>query len=294
MLSSNVDSVSFLQQHLDRLQFETPLGGGPGMRHFELPHRVHDDLGDDEPRVDFVVGGDHVPRCMVSAGSTKAVFVGLHVLLPVLPLVNVSSAELPVLVGLVYAGKESLLLFLIREVEKYLDGLGAIAMKMLLNVHNGLKPLLPDVLIVAQLLGESLTAENLGMHSDDQYLFIIGTVKDADAAALRKPADCAPQKIVLQFVCAGLLETDNLTTRWINTRHYVPNGAIFPRAVHPLENEEQRVTVGRKVEFLQRAQLVNVFFEKALIQLLRFAEGLYDRRPLVEIDFLSGRNTEVL
>jgi hypothetical protein len=126
--------------------------------------------------------------------------------------VNVGGAELPVLLRLIDARKESFSLFFVGEVEEYLDGLGGVAMKMLLHVHNGLKPLLPNVLLVAQLLGETLAAENLRMHSDDQYLFIIGTVKDADPASFRKPEYCAPQEIVLQFLGTRLLETDDVTT----------------------------------------------------------------------------------
>ncbi len=165
---------------------------GLGIRHLEVSHRIYDDLGDDKSRVVFVVGGDDVPRRMLSAGCTKAISVGFHILLPVFPLVNVGDAEFPVLVRHIDAGKEPLSLFFVREVEEYLDGLGAIAMEMLLHVHNGLKPLLPDVLLVAQLLGESLAAENVRMHANDQHLFVIRTVEDADAAAFRKLAYCAP------------------------------------------------------------------------------------------------------
>ena len=103
----------FRQELFDRLQFESPLGGGPGMRHLEALHGVHDDLRDDQPGVDLVVGGNDVPWRMMSAGSTEAIFVGLHVLLPVLPFVNVGRAELPVLFRLVDPRKESLPLFLV-------------------------------------------------------------------------------------------------------------------------------------------------------------------------------------
>jgi hypothetical protein len=50
----------------------------------------------------------------------KAILVGLHVVFPVFPLVNVRGAELPVLVRLIDARKESLSLLLVRQVEKIL------------------------------------------------------------------------------------------------------------------------------------------------------------------------------
>jgi hypothetical protein len=48
--------ASFRQKPFDREQFETPLCRGPGIRHLELPHRIHNDLGDNKPRVVLVVG----------------------------------------------------------------------------------------------------------------------------------------------------------------------------------------------------------------------------------------------
>src|ERR1017187_74229 len=153
---------------------------------------------------------------MTSACCVKAVFVGLHVVFPIFPLVNVGDAEFPALLLPFDAGEEALSLFFVREVEEYLDGLGAIAMKMLFQINDGVKSLLPDVLLVAQLLGESLAAENVRMHANDQHLFVIRTVEDSDAAAFRKLAYCAPQEIVLQFLGARLLETDNFTTCWID------------------------------------------------------------------------------
>ena len=120
----------------DRLQFVAPLYCGFGIGHPESPQRIMDDLGDDQPRVLFIVGGYHIPRRMISARCMKAVFVGLHLILPVFPLVDVRGAELPVLFGLVDAREESLSLLFAGKVEKYLDHLRAVAMKVLLQINN--------------------------------------------------------------------------------------------------------------------------------------------------------------
>ncbi len=104
---------------------------------------------------------------MTSACGAKAILIGLHVLLPVFPLVDVGGAELPILVWLIDALKESLALFVVREMEKYLHNPRAVTMKVLLQVPDGAIPLFPNVLLVAQLLGKPLAAENLWMHSND-------------------------------------------------------------------------------------------------------------------------------
>ena len=171
----------------------------------------------------------------------KAILVGLHVVFPVFPLVNVGGAELPVLVRLIDAREESLSLLLVREMQKDLHDPRAVAMKVLLHVHDGAIPLLPDVLLVAQLLGKPLAAENLRMHSNDQHFLVIGTVEDADPAALGKAACRAPEKIMLQLFGAGLFEAEDLAALRIDAGHDVPDGAVFAGAVHALEDQQQRI-----------------------------------------------------
>jgi len=66
-----------------------------------------------------------------------------------------------------------------------------------------------------------------------------------------KPARGTPKEIMLQFLGAWLLETDNLATCKIDPGHHVPNGAIFSCSVHALEDQQQRMTVRSKVKLLQ-------------------------------------------
>src|ERR1035438_8490553 len=132
------------------------------------------------------------------------------------------------------------------------------------------------------------------MHSNDEHLLIIGTVEDANPAAFRKPARAAPEKIVLQFLSAWLLETVNLTTLWVDAGHDMADGAILSGAVHSLKDHQQCVAVGCVVQLLQRAQLLHVFEEKLLILLLRIVIGIDNRRPLAEVDLFPGRYAEIL
>jgi hypothetical protein len=48
------------------------------------------------------------------------------------------------------------------------------------------------------------------------------------------------------------------------------------------------------MELLERAQLRDVFSQEFLIFLLRFEEGLPNRRPVTEIDFISRPDSEIL
>ena len=99
------------------------------------------------------------------------------------------------------------------------------------------------------------------MHANDKHLLIVGTIEDADPPSFRKPACCAPEKIMFQFLGAWLLETENVAAFRIDPRHDVPDGAVLAGRVHPLKNQQQRISVGRVVELLQRAQLLYVFFQ---------------------------------
>ncbi len=124
--------ASFRQQLFDRVQFETALFGGSGIRHIEIAQHIEHDLGDDQPRVFLVVGGDDVPWRMMSARRVKAILVGVHVVLPEFPLVDVGGAELPVLVWFIDAREKSLSLLFVRQMQKDLDDLRPITMKVLL------------------------------------------------------------------------------------------------------------------------------------------------------------------
>jgi hypothetical protein len=144
-------------------------------------------------------------------------------LLPVFPLVNVRGAELPVLVRLIDTLKESLPLFFVRKVEEYLDNPRAVTMKVLLQVHDGAIPLLPNDLLVAQFLGKPLAAKKLRMYPNDEHFFVVRPIEDTDAAAFGKAARAAPEKIMLEFLGAGLLETEDLAALRIDAGHDVPD-----------------------------------------------------------------------
>ncbi len=146
----------------------------------------------------------------MGAGRVQAILEGVSVALPIFPLVNVCEAEFPVLIRLINAFEKALSLFVLRQMEEELDDTGAISMEMLLQVHDGTISFLPNRFLVAQLIRKAFVAENLRMHPHDENLLIVGTIEDGDPPAFGKPVGRAPEKIMFQFLGAGLFETENI------------------------------------------------------------------------------------
>ena len=195
---------------------------------------------------------------------------------------HVRQAELPVLVRLIDARKESLPLFLFGEVEKYLDDPGSIAMQMPLQIDDRAITPVPDGFLVAQFFRQSLAAKQLRMHANYQYILVIGTIEDADPPAFGKAAVCTPEEIVVQFLSAWLLETENLASLRIDARHNVPDGPILAGPIHPLKDQKQSVLMRRIMKLLQGTQLRDIFCEEVVILGVRWTERFDRRRPLAE------------
>jgi hypothetical protein len=79
---------------------------------------------------------------MMGACVVQAILKSFDVILPVFPLVNVREGEFPVLVRLINAFEEPLSLFVLRKVEEELEDPSAVAVEVLLQVHDGKIPLL--------------------------------------------------------------------------------------------------------------------------------------------------------
>ena len=82
------------------------------------------------------------------------------------------------------------------------------------------------------------------MHTHDQHLLVIGSIKDADPSPFRKIACGAPEKIVLQFGGAGMFETEDLTALRVDPGHHMPDGTVFSGGIHRLKDQQNRVAVG--------------------------------------------------
>src|SRR5665213_4567401 len=102
---------------------------------------------------------------------------------------------------------------------------------MFLKVHDGTVPLLPDRFLVAQFFRKPLAAENFRMHANHQHLLVVGTVEYADPPPFGETTRGTPEKIMFQFVGAGLLKTEDLAALRIDPGHDVPDGAVLAASV---------------------------------------------------------------
>ena len=133
----------------DGLQFRAPLWARFGPGHFQILECIENDAGNDEPGILFAVCGNDVPGRVMRAGCVQACLIGLHIILPVFPLVNVGKAEFPVLVRFIDACEESFSLLLLREVKEYLHDSRSVPVQMFFHLHDGAIPPFPDGLLVA-------------------------------------------------------------------------------------------------------------------------------------------------
>ena len=99
------------------------------------------------------------------------------------------------------------------------------------------------------------------MHPRHQAFLIIGTVEDADAAALRQRNHAAPHEVVVEFVGGRLLEGSDLAALRIDAFEDALDGAVLARRIHALKDHEQRPAVLRVKPLLEIVQPLAVGFE---------------------------------
>ena len=120
------------------------------------------------------------------------------------------------------------------------------------------------VLRIDKIRRQALGLEKLGMDAKDQNFLVVGAIEDADPAPLGQLPRRVPQEVVVQFLRAGVLETEHLAALGIDARHHVLDGAILAGRVHRLENQQQRIPVGRVQHVLLGAEVEDVFRKERL------------------------------
>ena len=105
-------------------------------------------MGDDQPGVFLVVGGNNVPGRGARTGGLEALCIGFHVVVPRLALLDIGSTEFPVLVRIIDALDEALALFLARQMQEKLDDATTIAMQVALGVNDGAVAAFPELRVV--------------------------------------------------------------------------------------------------------------------------------------------------
>src|SRR6185437_12735041 len=140
--------------------------------------------------------GNDVPGRILGAGRAQAGLICLHVLIPEFPLFDVIRAEFPVFLRIIDARNEALALLFFRKMQKKLNDSCSVPEEMIFETHDRAIPSLPDLVLVDQLIRQPFAAQDLGVNSYYEDFLVIGTIENANAAALRQRARGAPEKIV--------------------------------------------------------------------------------------------------
>jgi len=103
-----------------------------------------------------------MPWRIMGACRVEAFLIRIHITLPEFSLLNIRKANFPVLFRLV-----------LREVEEEPNDAGSVVMKMFFQIHDRTISAVPDLLVVMRRVLDCFAAENLGMRTDNQHLFVV-------------------------------------------------------------------------------------------------------------------------
>src|SRR5207237_10229840 len=109
------------KQPASSLQLLTPFCGQLGKCQVELLERMYDRGRHDPARKPFVVRRDHHRRRVRRGGVANGVFVRVRIIVPALPLAELTERKLPMLSRFFKALCKALGLLLLRQVQKKLE-----------------------------------------------------------------------------------------------------------------------------------------------------------------------------
>src|SRR5512134_2104582 len=222
----------------------------------ERSERLDDGGADYDARKPLVVRRHHVPRRVLGRRLPDHLLIRRHVVLPVAALARIGRREFPVLVRIVEPLQETAFLLAAPDVQEELADQDAVAGEVALEVADVLEALAPDALAY-QLLRQLLPCQQRLVDSHHQNLLVVGAVEDANAPALGQMLHAAPQVIVVEVLRRGRLERCHLHALRVDARHDVLDGAVFPRRIHCLEDEQHRPAVLGVEHVLERRELLD-------------------------------------
>jgi hypothetical protein len=100
-----------------------------------------------------------------------------------------------------------------------------------------LETMLPDVLADGT-RWQLLPLQQFRVHAHHEHFFVMGTVENADAPALRKALGGPPQEVVLELLGAGLFERVHFAALRIDAGHHVLDDTVLANRIHALEHQQ--------------------------------------------------------
>ena len=100
------------------------------------------------------------------------------------------------------------------------------------------------------------------MDPDDEHVFVVGAVEDADATALRQRLHVAPEEVVIEVLARRLLEREDLAALRVDAGHDVLDGAVLPGGIRRLQHDQHRMRVGRIEPLLRVREIGDVLAQE--------------------------------
>src|SRR5260370_1479471 len=100
------------------------------------------------------------------------------------------------------------------------------------------------------------------MDPDDQSLFVVASVENADPSTFRQTLQATPEIVVFEVLRRWALERKDLAPLRINAGHHMLDRAIFSRGVHRLKDEQDRPLILRIKHVLQFCKYFNTSFQQ--------------------------------
>ena len=104
----------------------------------------------------------------------------------------------------------------------------------------------------------------------------------------------APEKIMLEFRGAGMLEAEHLAALRIDPRHHVRDDTVLAGRIHGLKNQQHRVAIRGIQQLLLGAEFLDMLLEHRLILVIVSVYGLDAGRPFLEIHGAALADTIIL
>ena len=163
--------------------------------------------------------------------------VELLILRPVAAFLEVRKRELVVLLFVKEPVREPLLLLILRHVKEDLHHAEGVLPEILFPVPDLIEAFVPEVLVVFDFVGQLAVFDVVvEPYSDD--VLIVRPVEDPDHAAGRERTVHTPEVIVILLDHGRSLEGRDPHASGVDFRKDVTHGAVFPRRVHSLQDED--------------------------------------------------------